>query len=146
MKLEGGCYCGKVRYMADGEPMMKAQCHCRECQYISGGSPNMFLLMPPDGFSYTKETPKQFKRSDLEGAVTREFCAECGTHLTTRRPGLRAVILSRDARRSEPVWHPADGDLHHRQAGLPSNPRRLAELRTAAAAINASLHKEIVGG
>jgi hypothetical protein len=93
MKLEGGCYCGAVRYVAEGEPMMKAQCHCRECQYITGGSPNMFLLMPPAGFSYTKGTPKQFTRSDLESAVTREFCAECGTHMVTRRPGLPAVIL-----------------------------------------------------
>jgi hypothetical protein len=93
MRLQGGCYCGEVRYVAEGEPMMKAQCHCRECQYISGGSPNMFLLMPPDGFRYTKGTPRQFARSDLEGAVTREFCAECGTHLTTLRPGLPAVIL-----------------------------------------------------
>ena len=25
--------------------------------------------------------------------MTREFCAECGTHLITRRPGLPAVIL-----------------------------------------------------
>ena len=93
MKLEGGCYCGKVRYEAVGEPTLKAQCHCRECQYISGGAPNMFLLMPPEGFTYTKGAPKQFARSDLESPVTREFCAECGTHLITRRPGLPAVIL-----------------------------------------------------
>jgi hypothetical protein len=93
MKLEGGCYCGGVRYIAEGEPMLKAQCHCRECQYISGGGPNLFMLMPSDGFSYSKGAPKQFTRRDLEGAVTREFCAECGTHLTTRRPGLPAVIL-----------------------------------------------------
>jgi hypothetical protein len=93
MKLEGGCYCGQVRYVAEDEPIMKAQCHCRECQYISGGSPNMFVLMPPNGFSYTKGAPKQFARSDLENAVTREFCAECGTHITARRPGLAAVIL-----------------------------------------------------
>jgi hypothetical protein len=53
----------------------------------------MFLLMPPAGFVYTNGTPKQFARSDLEGAVTREFCAECGTHLTTRRPGLPAVVV-----------------------------------------------------
>ena len=84
MKLEGGCYCGAVRYVAEGEPMLKAQCHCRECQYITGGSPNMFVAMPPDGFKYTKGAPKQFSRKDLEKPVTREFCAECGTHVVTR--------------------------------------------------------------
>src|SRR6201986_1923979 len=93
MKLEGGCYCGAVRYQAEGKPMLKAQCHCRECQYISGGSPNMFVLMPPDGFSYTKGAPKKFPRSDLEGAVTREFCAECGTHIITRPPHVPGVVL-----------------------------------------------------
>ncbi len=93
MKLEGGCYCGALRYAAEGKAIMKAQCHCRECQYISGGAPNMFMLMPPEGFSYTKGTPKQFSRSDLDSAVTREFCAECGTHILTRRPGLDAIIL-----------------------------------------------------
>ena len=93
MKLEGGCYCGNVRYVAEGEPMMKAQCHCRECQYISGGAPNLFLLMPPEQFRYTSGAPKQFARKNLERPVTREFCSECGTHLTTRRPGLPAVIL-----------------------------------------------------
>jgi hypothetical protein len=93
MKLEGGCYCGALRYSSEGEPALKAQCHCRQCQYISGGAPNFFLLMPPAGFSYTKGAPKTFTRSDIENAVTREFCAECGTHIGTRRPGLPMVIL-----------------------------------------------------
>ncbi len=72
---------------------MKGQCHCRECQYLSGGAPNLFLLMPTSGFSYTKGTPKEFKRKDLERAVTREFCAECGTHVVTRPPGYSALVL-----------------------------------------------------
>ena len=45
------------------------------------------------GLHLVRGEPKQFSRSDLDNAVTREFCAECGTHLTTRRPGLNAVIL-----------------------------------------------------
>ncbi len=93
MTFEGGCYCGAVRYVAEGAPMLKAQCHCRECQYFSGGSPNMFMVVPTGGFRYSKGTPKQFARRDLDSPVTREFCAECGAHLITRRPGLDAVIL-----------------------------------------------------
>jgi hypothetical protein len=92
MKLEGRCYCGEVRYVAEGEALMKAQCHCRECQYITGGAPNMFMAVPVDGFSYTKGAPKKFSRSDLEKPVTREFCGECGTHLITR-PQRPVVIV-----------------------------------------------------
>lgn len=93
MSLEGGCYCGALRYIADGKPMMKAQCHCRECQYHSGGGPNFFMLIPPDGFSYTKGVPKTFSRSDIDHPVTREFCAECGTHIATRRQDMPMVVL-----------------------------------------------------
>jgi hypothetical protein len=93
MKLEGGCYCKNVRFAAEGEPLMQAQCHCRECQYMTGGGPNFFVAMPIKGFTYTKGAPKQFKRTDLERPVTREFCADCGTHIATRPPGFPAVIV-----------------------------------------------------
>ena len=92
MRLEGGCYCGEVRFVAEGDPMFQAQCHCRECQYITGGAPNLFFSMPIDGFKYTKGTPKQFTRKDLERPVTREFCPECGTHLITR-PNFPVVVV-----------------------------------------------------
>jgi hypothetical protein len=93
MRLDGGCYCGAVRYVAEGESVLRAQCHCRACQHVSGGAPNLFMLMPAEGFRYTKGTPKTYKRPDKADAVTREFCAECGTHLITRRPGLPPVVL-----------------------------------------------------
>lgn len=93
MKLEGGCYCGALRYVSEGEPVLQAQCHCRECQYISGGAPNMFMLMPRDGFRYTKGTPKQFKRADLPNPVTREFCPDCGTHIATFPQVHPAVVV-----------------------------------------------------
>src|SRR5437762_8883116 len=100
MRLEGGCYCGAVRYVAEGEPVLRAQCHCRACQYFSGGAPNLFMLVPAEGFAYTKGAPKTYRRPDKADAVTREFCAVCGTHMMSRRPGLRPVVLKIGDRKS----------------------------------------------
>lgn len=93
MEVEGGCYCGAVRYKAEGDPVFKGQCHCRECQYISGGSPNMALGVPDDAFSYTQGEPAQFTRDDLETPVTRDFCRNCGTHILARPPQFPGIVL-----------------------------------------------------
>lgn len=89
----GHCYCGALAYAAEGVPAFKAQCHCRECQYFSGGGPNYFMMMPKDGFRWTKGSPQEFTRSDLEGAVTRCFCGQCGTHILTKLPARDHVVL-----------------------------------------------------
>ncbi|MEM8498150.1 MAG: GFA family protein [Pseudomonadota bacterium] len=88
MKFSGGCYCGELRYEAEGEPILKGQCHCRECQYISGGSPNVILALSDDSLAYTKGQPKQFQRTDIENAVIREFCGNCGTPITSLAAGM----------------------------------------------------------
>ncbi len=103
MKFAGGCYCGALRYQAEGKPVLKAQCHCRECQYISGGSPNLFMLVPKAGFRYLTGTPKRFRRGDLEAAVTREFCGECGTHIVTARPDLPDLVILKVGTLDEPA-------------------------------------------
>jgi hypothetical protein len=93
MRVEGGCYCGAVRYQAEGDPMFKGQCHCRECQYMTGGSPNLVMGMPAAGFKYAKASPKGFTRGDIPNPVTREFCDKCGTHILTRSPNLPGAVL-----------------------------------------------------
>lgn len=131
MKFEGGCYCGALRYQAEGEPVLKAQCHCRECQYVTGGAPNYFMAMPASGFSYSRGTPKSFTRRDLEHPVTREFCAECGTHIITRpvRPGIVVVkvgTLDEPTRYGGPsmaIYAIDKQDFHPIAQGLPTHER-----------------------
>jgi hypothetical protein len=88
MKFQGGCYCKQVRYEVDGDPAFKAECLCRECQYMTGGGPNFFMMLPATAVKFTQGTPKDFKRTDIPNAVTRQFCPNCGTHLITVANGM----------------------------------------------------------
>ena len=129
MRIEGGCYCKGVRYVAEGDPLFMGQCHCRECQYISGGHPNVVMGMPAGGLTYTKGSAKGFQRSDLSNAVTREFCPECGTHLLTRSPGLPGAVMLKVGTFDDPtlftgpqmVIYTVDKQpFHHVPAGVPT--------------------------
>jgi len=93
MKQTGHCYCGQLKYEAEGDPIVKGNCHCRECQYISGGHPNAFIVMSDAGFKYTEGTPKSFARDDLESPRTREFCDNCGTHILTKSPTRPGAVV-----------------------------------------------------
>ena len=129
MNLEGGCYCGATRYSAEGDALFKGQCFCRECQYISGGDSNLVLGMPRAGFHFTKGAPKAFERSDLESPVVREFCPECGTHLTSRPPAMADAVIVKVGTLDDPGMFPGpelaiftcDAQPYHRlPEGIPS--------------------------
>lgn len=93
MILEGGCYCGSLRYKVGGEDSFKALCYCHECQRASGGGPVIVLGRPEADFNYTKGTPKAFARDDLENPVTREFCGDCGTPILSRTQKMQGTLV-----------------------------------------------------
>ena len=93
MEVEGGCYCGAVRYKAKGDSLFKGQCHCRECQYGSGGGPNYIMGLSEAGFSYTSGKAKSFARTDLDSPVSREFCGDCGTQILSRAPTMAGAVI-----------------------------------------------------
>ena len=132
MKLTGGCYCGAVRYEAEGPPRFRAQCHCRECQYISGGAPNMFMILGADGFKYVKGQPAKFTRTDLENPVTREFCGACGTPITSRIPADPSMVILKVGTLDDPsqyegpqmaIWMSDAQPYHMVPEGVPQLPR-----------------------
>lgn len=103
MEIEGGCYCGELRFRYAGDAMFKGQCHCRECQYIAGGSVNLVLGLAEGGFSYTKGEPRGFARSDLENPVTREFCANCGTHILAKAKSMPGLLMLKVGTMDDPT-------------------------------------------
>ena len=132
MKIEGGCYCGEIRYESTGKLEASLQCHCRECQYITGGHPNVIVVLPADGFRFTKGVPKEFTRSDLEKPVTRLFCANCGTAIGTRSPSRKNSMNIKVGTMDDPSVFKAEVAIftidkqpfHHIDDDLPQFDRR----------------------
>jgi hypothetical protein len=85
--LEGGCFCGFVRYRAEGPAWDETLCHCSICRRISGAPLVAWFSVAAASFRFTSGEPARFASSDH---AARSFCPRCGTPLTfqsTRAPG-----------------------------------------------------------
>lgn len=76
--VQGGCMCGRVRYVARIENEDAYLCHCRMCQRASG---NVSLAM-----KNVKQADVQWEREpdyyQSSAIARRGFCSACGTSLT----------------------------------------------------------------
>lgn len=79
MKINGGCFCGAIRYQIDGPPRRTTNCHCRHCRRTSGAPFLTWAEFDLTKFKFIEGTPGQYESRPL---VTRQFCAVCGTQLT----------------------------------------------------------------
>ncbi|KAI1347148.1 Mss4-like protein [Xylaria sp. FL0043] len=79
---EGGCFCGKVRYSIEGEPVGKALCHCLDCRKITGSTYSTNIIVPGANFKLTSGTPKSIgKKADSGNEIVSYFCGDCGSTL-----------------------------------------------------------------
>ena len=85
--IEGGCFCGAIRYRAGGKPLHSTVCHCESCRKACGAQSVAWITVPAGAFSWTQGEPFRFHSSP---GVARTFCGRCGTSLTyahENRPG-----------------------------------------------------------
>lgn len=77
MMLEGGCYCGFVRYRITSNPMFVNCCHCRDCQKLSGSAFAINAMIEADHVEVTSKG-RPTTLGDTEKAAR---CPNCGTML-----------------------------------------------------------------
>lgn len=92
MTIEGGCYCGEVRFAIEGDIRMRALCLCRTCQRISGGAGNLFIGLLAEDFRYVQGAPKVICLNEEVGP-SREFCPTCGVHIAARSPKAQGGLV-----------------------------------------------------
>lgn len=75
MTYSGGCLCGQVRYVADGEPANVRACHCSLCRRAAGAPFFARAIFPREAVHRQGETLDYMSSPRL----TRMSCARCGT-------------------------------------------------------------------
>ncbi|MDV4144272.1 MULTISPECIES: GFA family protein [Shimia] len=74
-QVEGGCLCGKVRFVAHGAPDRTGICHCLDCRKHHGALFYAAAIFPARAVTITGETRA------YEG---RAFCPHCGSSVFAR--------------------------------------------------------------
>ena len=78
MAYQGGCFCGNVRYRAEGDALRVMHCHCSICRRVSAAPVVTWITFPTKDLSWTKGDPSVLKST---ADATRYFCADCGSHM-----------------------------------------------------------------
>ncbi len=81
---KGGCLCGAVRYVLNGEPRGIALCHCTHCQRLSGSPFSFNLVVREADYEQAGETTTYVDSGDSGHPVYRHFCGRCGSPLFAR--------------------------------------------------------------
>ena len=74
--IEGGCFCGAIRYAIDDGDYLVVNCHCTMCRRTSAAPFVTWIVVPKARFQYNQGVPKTLA-SSKKG--TRYFCGHCGT-------------------------------------------------------------------
>ncbi len=77
-RYTGGCLCGAVRYVAEGEPSVSGHCYCADCRKASGSGFIPFMGFPAGAVRFSGETLKFVSPSARGGTATRNSCPVCG--------------------------------------------------------------------
>ena len=92
--LQGGCFCGAVRFTVAGPETFACFCHCESCQQAAGAPVVAWATYERDTFEITKGEIHWHRSSP---GVTRGVCSNCGTSISyqnEKRPGELDLTLN----------------------------------------------------
>jgi len=87
MKIDGGCHCGNITFVAEADPGQVTICHCTDCQILTGSAFRVVVRAPRDKFELRGGKPKIYVKTAESGMKrVQAFCPECGTPIYSTTP------------------------------------------------------------
>jgi hypothetical protein len=94
MVLEGGCFCGAVRYKIDGSLGRTSACHCSRCRKAFSGASSVFAEIPDSGKLSWVTGEQELTAYTATKGWGLAFCRICGSTLCGTFDGkVRGIAL-----------------------------------------------------
>jgi len=101
--VTGGCLCGKVRYVIDGEVGPAGYCHCTDCRRVTGSAFNISAPVRVADFAVTGELGSHGHPAESGTILTRHFCAACGSPIYGGSPAHPEIVYVRAGTFDDPA-------------------------------------------
>jgi hypothetical protein len=111
-EIQGGCFCGAVRYRAAEPPRVSTNCHCADCRKACGAQAVAWVTFPVHSFAFVQGEPARFRSSP---PVVRTFCCHCGTQLTFQHDKRGGEIDVTTASLDDPEAFPPEKEVFKEQ-------------------------------
>ena len=83
----GGCVCGQLRYVLEGEPLVVHACHCSYCQRETGSAFATNLLIEADRVRFEGRGERVLTPSASGKGQVIVRCPECQVAVSSHYPG-----------------------------------------------------------
>lgn len=83
--VEGGCYCGAIRYRIEGALGRASACHCSRCRKLFSGASSAYAEIPEGSIFSWVSGQDQLTHFALSTAWSAAFCRSCGSTLCGMR-------------------------------------------------------------
>lgn len=113
--IEGGCFCGKLRYRLTSPPMFVHCCHCRDCQNQAGTAFVLNAIIEADRIVMLAGQPVPVSvptDSGMPHIISR--CPACQSAVWSEYGGLPALRFVRVGTLDEPARFPPDVHIYTR--------------------------------
>ncbi|WP_018235222.1 GFA family protein [Ensifer sp. BR816] len=113
--IEGGCFCGRIRYRLKRRPMFVHCCHCRDCQRQVGSAFAINGLVEAENLEMLSGEPVMVSLSTDSGRPHDVYrCAECQSALWSDYGRRKWLCFLRLATLDRPSEFPPDVHIYTR--------------------------------
>ncbi len=79
--IQGGCFCGSLRYEINGTLCKARSCHCSQCRKAFSGAGSAYAEISPDAVFHWVSPTGSLKTYTSAAGWGLGFCTDCGTSL-----------------------------------------------------------------